>query len=115
MKHTWLYPANWFELATACKERAGWCCEHCGIAHGTQVVSERTGTVYVVYLAAAHLDHDPWNPAPRLAALCPTCHGRYDWQDQERKRWLDLEILRHQCWLQSQGYAVECNLYGQNW
>jgi hypothetical protein len=51
--------------------------------------------VYTVYLAAAHLDHDPWNPAPRLAALCPSCHGRYDYSWEQRQRWLELEVLRH--------------------
>ncbi len=99
MKHRWLYPANWDELAWACKEQAGWRCEHCGVAHGSDVVSERLGVVYTVYLAAAHLDHDPWNPSPRLAALCPSCHGRYDWSWQERLRWLELEDLRHRIWV----------------
>src|SRR5437879_3533160 len=57
MKNRWMYPDNWDELALACKEQAGWCCEHCGIGHGELAVSERTGVVYTVYLAAAHLDH----------------------------------------------------------
>jgi hypothetical protein len=99
MKYRWLYPTNWDELAWECKQRAGWCCEFCGIAHGTEVVSERTGVVYTVHLAAAHLDHDPWNPEPRLAALCPSCHGRYDYSWQERQRWLELEQLRHRLWV----------------
>src|ERR1700680_3512174 len=85
VKHRWLYPANWDELAWACKARAGWCCESCGVAHGTEAVSERTGVVYTIHLAAAHLDHDPWNPEPRLAALCPSCHARYDYSWQERR------------------------------
>jgi hypothetical protein len=106
MKHKWLYPAQWEELAWACKERAHWCCEICGVPQGAQAVSERTGEVYTIYLAAAHLDHDPWNPDPRLAALCPSCHGRYDWQDQERKRWLELEIVRHTLWIQAHGYGI---------
>ena len=29
-------------------------------------------------LTTAHLDHDPPNPNARLAALCPSCHMRYD-------------------------------------
>ena len=49
--------------------------------------------------AAAHLDHDPWNPQPRLAALCPSCHARYDFSWQERQRWLELEQLRHRLWV----------------
>jgi len=105
MKYPWLYPWNWFQLAFACKERAGWCCEYCGIAHGTPAIS-RAGKPYILYLAAAHLDHDPWNPAPRLAALCPTCHGRYDRSDYERKRWLELEVLRHAVWVQK--YMDSC-------
>ena len=96
MKYRGLYPENWEELAYACKERAGWRCEGCHIVHGSQVVSERTGVVYTVYLAAAHLDHDPWNPVPRLAAFCPTCHGQYDYSWDQRQRWLALEVYRHQ-------------------
>ena len=95
MRQRWMYPSNWEELASACKERAGWRCEWCGIAHGAMAISERSGVVYVVYLAAAHLDHDPWNPSPRLAALCPSCHGAYDFSWQQRQRWLQLEHLRH--------------------
>ena len=81
-------------------------CEHCGVAHGTDVVSERTGVVYTVYLAACHLDHDPWNPSPRLAALCFTCHGRYDWSYEQRLRWLELEDLRHRIWVERYGDVV---------
>ena len=100
MKHRWLYPPHWEELALACKQRAGWKCEHCGVLHGTTAVSKRTGVVYVIYLAAAHLDHDPWNFFPRLVALCPSCHGRYDWSHEERLRWLALEVVRHQLWVE---------------
>jgi hypothetical protein len=98
MKLRWAYPANWEELARQCKERANWRCEDCGVPHGAVAISRRTGVVYVVRLAAAHLDHDPWNPSPRLRALCPSCHARYDQSHRERKRWLALERLRHQ-WL----------------
>ena len=104
MKYRELYPANWEVLARACKDRARWCCEFCGIAHGSTTLSRR-GESYIVYLAAAHLDHDLWNAHPRLAALCPSCHGRYDWQDCERKRRLELEILRHNLWVQAYVYS----------
>lgn len=107
MKYRWLYPKNWEELAYACKEAAGWCCQFCGVAHRTPAIS-RAGEPYIIYLAAAHLDHDPWNPNPRLAALCPSCHGRYDWEDYQRKCWLELEILRHQIW-------VNEYVYGERW
>jgi hypothetical protein len=105
MKYRRLYPVNWEQLAWGCKERAGWRCEHCGIGHGTQVVSEETGVVTRVWLAAAHLDHDPWNPDPRLAALCPSCHGRYDYSWRERERRVALEQMRHQVWVNEYLYG----------
>ena len=100
MRRRRLYPADWEQMAWQCKERAGWRCEDCGVAHGTRLISERTGVVTTVYLAAAHLDHDPWNPDARLAALCPACHARYDYSWRERQRWLALEQLRHHLWVQ---------------
>lgn len=111
MKYRWLYPPNWEALAWVCKEQAGWCCQFCGVAHGTLMRSRRTGLWYPVYLAAAHLDHDPWNPFPRLAALCPSCHGKYDYEDYERKMWLELELVRHhvlmQHYLLNNGYYAD--------
>lgn len=98
MRLRWAYPANWPELARACKEQAGWRCEACGIAHGAQVVSRRTGEVRTVVLAAAHVDHDFWNQTPRLRALCPRCHARYDASREERVRRVAQERERHQ-WL----------------
>lgn len=72
------YPANWKELAEACKQRADWKCEQCGIANGTELIGRKRGNRYKVRLTAAHLDHDPENPEPRLIALCEACHLRYD-------------------------------------
>jgi hypothetical protein len=57
------YPDNWKDLATACKQRAGWRCEECGS-------TERLG--------AAHVNHDPENPNPELRCLCWSCHRMYD-------------------------------------
>lgn len=99
VRDRWLYPPNWDEMARACKQRAGWQCEFCGVPHGTPAVSERTGVVYTIYLAAAHLDHDPWNAEPQLAALCPSCHARYDYSWRERERRVALEQYRHRLWL----------------
>src|SRR5947209_1339437 len=99
-----LYPAQWQEMAWACKERAGWCCEACGVAHGEWVLSAR-GEPYEVRLAAAHLDHDPWNPDARLRALCQACHLRYDASWQQRQRRVEMERLRHQAWLNYQVYG----------
>jgi hypothetical protein len=57
------YPDIWKDLATACKQRAGWRCEECGS-------TERLG--------AAHVNHDPENPNPELRCLCWPCHRSYD-------------------------------------
>jgi hypothetical protein len=43
-----------------------------------------------VYLATAHLNHDPTFSGPRwrnLAALCPRCHMIHDAPEHRRRRW----------------------------
>jgi hypothetical protein len=81
------YPSNWPALAVAAKAAAGWRCAHCGAAHGSLAVSSRNA-LYRVVLAACHLDHDPENPIPRLAALCQRCHLRWDAPQHWRTRHL---------------------------
>jgi hypothetical protein len=71
------YPPTWEQLAYEAKERAGWMCEVCMVPHGAIVRSPRTGNPYVVYLQAAHLNHDHGNSCPELKAVCPVCHARY--------------------------------------
>ena len=94
-----LYPRNWEWLAWQCKEQAGWKCQHCGVAQGVERVSRRTGQVYMVYVHAAHRDHDLPNPAPDLLCLCPTCHGKYDYDYRMRQQRFALERLKHQALL----------------
>jgi hypothetical protein len=79
------YPAQWPELAHSTKAAAGWRCTGCGAPHGALAVSRRN-RLYRVVLSACHLDHDPANPAPRLAALCQACHLRYDAYQRWRSR-----------------------------
>src|SRR5437660_4421731 len=44
-----------------------------------------------VFLAAAHLDHDPGNNRPRnLRAFCQRCHMLNDREEHRRRRWLTL-------------------------
>lgn len=74
-----LYPENWEAMSHACKERAGWKCEHCGVAEGEMRLSQ-TGNPYTVHLVAAHVNHDPENPDAVLIALCNACHFKYDQQ-----------------------------------
>jgi hypothetical protein len=97
------YPRNWQQLAYGCKQRAGWQCATCGVTHGTERISHRTGAVYTVFLHAAHTKlHDTCNPQPTLQALCPTCHGRHDWQLRKRDAEGTLEKHKHQLLLASQ-------------
>ncbi len=44
-----------------------------------------------VFLACAHVDHDPTNNRARnLKALCQRCHMLHDRQEHQRRRWLTL-------------------------
>jgi len=96
------YPRNWRELAIACKERANWQCEVCGVNQHAERISQRTGVVYKVFLHAAHTRlNDTSNPHPTLKALCPTCHGQLDWQLRKTVADGMLEQLRHELLLSS--------------
>jgi|SRR6266478_5420591 len=91
------YPKNWKQLATECKQQAGWICEHCGEAHLTRKISKRTGQEYPLYLHAAHVGRYTANP--KLKALCPCCHGKLDWQERKRRVRVNLERLKHRMML----------------
>jgi hypothetical protein len=73
-----IYPADWKLRAAACLARAGYRCEACGIAHGVLRVGKRSRQPYIVYLHAAHVNHDPENQEAELRALCPSCHLKHD-------------------------------------
>jgi hypothetical protein len=73
-----LYPADWKLRAAACLARAGYRCEDCGTPHGVLRVGKRSKSPYIVYLHAAHVNHDPENPQAALRALCPSCHMKHD-------------------------------------
>lgn len=76
------YAEEFEQAARAVKEAAEWRCESCGVVDGTLGITQhgrRKGRQHLIYLQGAHLDrNDTANPTPRLAALCPTCHGLYD-------------------------------------
>lgn len=99
-------PGKLAETFSGVQSRCGWCCQFCGIKQGRKRKSKRTGKWYRVWLAAAHLDHDPQNPEPRLAALCPRCHGRYDWQWRATRAEVDLERMKHRIKLKARGCRV---------
>jgi hypothetical protein len=77
------------------------------VKHGREVVDEYTGVVSLVVLEAAHLDHDPWNPNPRLAALCRSCHARYDNSWEQRERRVHLEREKHRRLIEQWMYGDE--------
>ena len=99
------YPANWQELAAACKARAGWECEHCG-ARQYQLMTSRKGTPYIIYLHAAHVHHDRENPNPELLCLCISCHARYDYRHKQREANVRLERMKHLKLLLEQGVII---------
>jgi protein-arginine kinase activator protein McsA len=70
-----------------------WICENCGVTHNTQRVNEKTGAVYLVKIASAHLNHDPWNVKPELASWCQSCHMRYDCSKKQKERKRRIEEL----------------------
>lgn len=70
-----LYPPNWREISEEVRRRAGYCCQHCGARH--RWFHPITGSV--VFLQAAHMDHNPPNcDWSNLKALCQRCHLIYD-------------------------------------
>jgi hypothetical protein len=73
-----LYPADWKLRAAACLSRAGYRCEDCGIPHGVLRIVKKSKSPYIVYLHAAHVNHDPENQEAVLKALCPSCHMKHD-------------------------------------
>lgn len=101
--HNWYsYPKNWAALARACKERANWACEQCG-AKQYEIATSRTGHPYVIYLHAAHINHDARNPEPDLKCLCPSCHGKHDFHHRVREQRVRVERLKHRLALNARG------------
>lgn len=69
------YPTGWRAISKAVRLRAGNRCEHCGAIH--RWFHPLTGRI--VFLQAAHMDHDHTNPdMANLKALCQRCHLIYD-------------------------------------
>ena len=124
-EHRWLYPIDWQQLSAVIRfERAGGRCEHCARPHGQLVYHLGDGRWWdeehgawrdgrghlvkralsapvgdmrttLVFLATAHLDHDPANSHPRnLAALCQRCHLLHDRPEHRRRRWITLRMRK---------------------
>ena len=88
------YPKNWPQVADAIRARAGNRCQWCGARNHWYVLRGLTGQVEEqqitffrigkresirVIVTVAHLNHEPEDCRPEnLAALCQSCHNRYD-------------------------------------
>lgn len=85
--HKRIYP-KWSKQnspARQCKERDGYICTVCSVKDRTLKLDENGQPHHILYLHAAHLHYlDPmyWLTEPiegqHLAAMCPSCHKRYD-------------------------------------
>lgn len=96
------YPADWEAISRRIRfDRAGNCCEWCGIPNGARIHRLKSdpsqwiysidylrlqpwehsqyGKVITITLTVAHLDHDTTNnDDSNLAALCNRCHLTHD-------------------------------------
>ena len=62
-----------------------------------------------VFLATAHLDHDPTNNRPRnLKAFCQRCHMLHDGPEHRRRRWFTLRSRKALGDLFSGPYSAGC-------
>jgi hypothetical protein len=75
-----LYPPQWRAIRREKLERAGFCCEQCGVKH-LSLQQSRKGTPYMVYLSIAHKNqYETWKKDAETMVLCQGCHRRYDRQ-----------------------------------
>lgn len=94
------YPPNWPDIRQAILDRAGDCCEICGVRNHAFGYRDRQGLfvevegyesetycwigkkrqkIVKIVLTIMHLDHQPENCDPEnLRAACQLCHNRYD-------------------------------------
>lgn len=92
------YPTNWKEISTRVKERAGWKCELCGVAHGAigyrtasgefvpvnpalagAQIAEGAKIIRIVLTTAHHPDPNPMNcDDNNLISTCQRCHNHLD-------------------------------------
>ena len=90
-----LYPSDWSDIRQTVLERAGDCCEVCGVRNhavghrdsggrfvellGFGIGSRFGRGDFRIVLTIMHLDHQPGNcDLANLKAVCQRCHNRYD-------------------------------------
>ena len=90
------YPPDWAEIRRAILDRAGNCCELCGVRNHAVGYRDSNGqfvellrspyawdvidpSLFKIVLTIMHRDHTPENCDPaNLKAACQLCHNRYD-------------------------------------
>ena len=73
------YPDNWEKIAERIKDKAGWCCEKCGMPNGNSA----TGMMLTVH----HKDGDPSNCSDEnLIAACQRCHLKMEAALRKKKK-----------------------------
>ena|SRR5882762_6574599 len=72
------YHPNFKWRGPLCLKRSKGFCEFCHIQNG---IKRKNGSV--VMLSACHLDHNPLHPRARLAALCQSCHNKWDGNERQ--------------------------------
>lgn len=90
-----LYPPDWPQITERIRERAGNCCERCGVPNGSVGYRDSDGSFWIedgesyipddvgklirIICTTAHLNHDPTdNRDENLAFLCQKCHNTHD-------------------------------------
>lgn len=84
------YAENYPERAEDCKRKANYTCQRCGAKHRT-VAKSKAGELFMKYVSAAHVNHDPWNPEALLECLCNSCHFSYDAPHHAEVRMINLD------------------------
>ena len=73
------YPKNWNDIRMQILERAGTCCEFCGVPNHSYRYNPKTGRKAYIVLTIAHLNEVIEDVSPsNLRALCQRCHNKYD-------------------------------------
>ncbi len=89
------YHSNFKWQGPLCLKVANYTCAHCGIKRGEDFITKE-GPSKSAVIQAAHLNHDPWNPDPRLRALCGACHNQYDSEPRTKHRGQSIRHSKHQ-------------------
>jgi 5-methylcytosine-specific restriction endonuclease McrA len=78
------YHSNYARRSLSRKKKVKYTCENCGAKQGENRISEQ-GRPYKIVVAAAHVNHDPWNARAELVILCQVCHLRHDALEHGKK------------------------------